>query len=138
MIVNDSSLRGLLTEILSPYGGAGGRTILIEGEDVSIDDRGATPLALIFHELATNSAKYGALSAEGSSVRLSSRHEGDKLRIEWVERGGPSIKSPPQRSGFGSRLVEISVEQLGGSIERRWDSEGLVAELTVLPERLRR
>jgi two-component sensor histidine kinase len=136
--VGESSLHGLLAEILRPYGGVGGRVLEITGDDVPIDDRGATPLALIFHELATNSAKYGALSNEEGRISLRSRREQDAIRITWCETGGPPTRGVPEQTGFGSRLVEISVQQLGGTITRKWIEQGLEAELTVLPERLRR
>ena len=136
MTVGDSSLHGLLQEILRPY--AGRSKVEVEGDDVPIDDRGATPLALIFHELATNSAKYGALSAPEGQIVLQSRREGVVLHIAWQERGGPASAVPPTHTGFGSRLVEISVTQLGGTIARNWSEGGLEVELTVLPERLRR
>ena len=136
MPVGDSSLHGLLAEILRPYENQS--QVVIEGDDVPIDDRGATPLALIFHELATNSAKYGALSAPDGRIDLKSRSEGDLLRVCWTEAGGPPVPPGPGHEGFGSRLVEISVQQLGGAISRKWAAGGLEVELTVLPERLRR
>ena len=138
MTVVDSSLHGLLGEILRPYGGGGGHAIEVSGDDVPIDDRGATPLALIFHELATNSAKYGALAADNGMIRLHSRRDGEVLRVDWLETGGPATPEEPGHAGFGSRLVDISVQQLGGAISRKWTDQGLEVELTVLPERLRR
>jgi PAS domain S-box-containing protein len=138
MTVGDSSLHGLLQDILRPYGGMGERLIDIRGDDVPIDDRGATPLALIFHELATNSAKYGALCTAEGRIALHSRSDGDVVHIDWVESGGPPADTVPEQTGFGSRLVEISVQQLGGTITRNWAASGLQVELTVLPERLRR
>jgi len=136
-LVGESSLHGLLAEILRPYSGLGEK-IEVEGDDVPIDDRGATPLALIFHELATNSAKYGGLSAPGGTVTIVSRLEGEVLHVHWAEVGGPVTEGIPHQEGFGSRLVEISVHQLGGQITRDWADSGLEVELTVLPERLRR
>src|SRR5690606_16600648 len=91
--------------------------------------RSATPLALVFHELATNSAKYGALSAVEGTVDLQVADEGQSLRLCWTERGGPPPSSGAQ-DGFGSRLVEMSVTgQLGGSWSRRFEPGGLVCEL---------
>lgn len=136
MTVGQSSLHGLLGEILSPYEGRS--LINVEGDDVPIDDRGATPLALIFHELATNSAKYGALSASEGRISIRCRLEGDLLHVLWRESGGPPVPREPAHEGFGSRLVKISVQQLGGTMSRNWAKDGLEVELTVLPERLRR
>lgn len=137
MSVGESSLQGLLQEILLPYQGLGATVIDVTGDDVPIDDRGATPLALIFHELATNAAKYGALSVPQGRISLHSRRDGDMLRITWAEDGGPVVGAS-DHNGFGTRLVELSVHQLGGSIRRDWTERGLEVELTVLPERLSR
>jgi PAS domain S-box-containing protein len=133
-----ASLQGLLQEILKPYRDETSGAIVIGGEDVAIDDRGATPLALIFHELATNCAKYGAFSRPGGKVTLSTRREEDGLAITWAESGGPRVDGAPQSLGFGTRLVELSVNQLGGSIERRWEADGLQVVLQVRPENLSR
>lgn len=138
MVVGESSLRGLLIEILKPYRGLQENAVTISGEDVAIDDRGATPLALIFHELATNSAKYGALSVQSGRVVLESEPCDAGLCIRWAESNGPAIEASPEHSGFGSRLVELSVNQLGGTIERNWHPEGLEVLLTVRPENLHR
>ena len=137
MAIGESSLIGLLRELLRPYPALDEGRLTIEGADVPIDDRGATPLALIFHELATNAAKYGALSVAGGTVSLSSRHEGDDLVIEWKERGGPAIEAEPDNIGFGTKLVDMSViRQLNGEILRSWDHDGLRVTLRVQPERL--
>jgi PAS domain S-box-containing protein len=138
MTVGDSSLHGLFGEILLPYRGPSAHRIDVTGDDVPIDDRGATPLALIFHELATNSAKYGALAAPSGRIALHSRRDGEMLRVDWAERGGAQAGEAPAHEGFGSKLVEISVQQLGGTISRNWTNDGLEVELTVRPERLRR
>ncbi|HEX8412415.1 MAG TPA: sensor histidine kinase, partial [Sphingomicrobium sp.] len=108
------------------------------GDDVAIDDRGATPLALIFHELATNSAKYGALSEPDGRISLQTRASGDELKICWTESNGPTIHDAPEDSGFGSKLVALSVNQIGGSMEREWKPEGLEAVLTVRKQNLHR
>jgi serine/threonine protein kinase len=119
-----------LADLFGPYGGDQER-VAVEGDDVTILARAATPLALVFHELATNSAKYGALSVEEGTVALSIVDLGETMLLRWVERGGP----PPKRDrkeGFGSRLVEMSVTgQLRGSWERRFEEDGLACELTV-------
>jgi PAS domain S-box-containing protein len=121
-----NSLHGLLGDLFSPYGDA---QVRVEGDDVTVSARAATPLALVFHELATNSAKYGALSVSEGAVELSIEDAGDTLRLHWVERGGPPAKKAP-KEGFGSRLVELSLSgQLGGSWERRFEAEGLVCDI---------
>lgn len=129
-----SSLHGMLEDLFSPYGTGGAARVVIHGDDAHIAARAATPLALVFHELATNSAKYGALSAEEGTIELTIADHGETMVLHWVERGGP----PPAgelSEGFGSRLVEMSVTgQLGGSWLRRFEPDGLVCDLTVSKE----
>lgn len=125
------SLKGLLSELMAPYADGDGRIRMI-GEDCTIGLRAATPLALVFHELATNSAKYGALSVEGGRVEIAlDCQDGEDTRIAWREQGGPTV-SEPGAAGFGSRLVQMSVEgQLGGKIERRFAPGGLEIDLAI-------
>ena len=119
-------MKGLLGELFAPYQRELTVPLSIEGEDVAIDDRSATPLALLFHELATNATKYGALSTLDGRVQVGIAREGDAARIDWVERGGPVIAPQEQAGGFGSQLIEMSaVRQLGGSVTRDWRPEGL-------------
>lgn len=124
-----SSLHGLLHQLFAPYGDR----VLVSGDDPRIDDRSATPLALIFHELATNAAKYGALSVPDGQVHLtlSPADDVDGWMLEWRERGGPA---PVQTgsAGFGTRLMALSAErQLGGKVDRQWLAEGLLVRLTI-------
>jgi len=126
-----TGLHGMLADLFSPYGSGDRARVTVHGDDVTLLARAATPLALVFHELATNSAKYGALSTDEGTVDLSIEDRGKTLLLHWVERGGPPAKRNP-KEGFGSRLVEMSVTgQLGGSWERRFEKDGMVCELTV-------
>jgi two-component sensor histidine kinase len=104
----------MLEDLFSPYGVAGTARFVVHGDDARIAARAATPLALVFHELATNSAKYGALSVEDGTIDLTITDQGQAMTLHWVEHGGP----PPAgelKEGFGSRLVEMSMTgQLGG------------------------
>ncbi len=126
-----TSLHGMLADLFSPYGSGDAARVAVTGDDVTIAARAATPLALVFHELATNAAKYGALSVDDGTVDLAIRDRGDTLLLRWVERGGPPAKRNA-KEGFGSRLVEMSIAgQLGGSWERRFENDGMVCELTV-------
>lgn len=130
--VVQSSLHGLLGELFAPYQSESGARLSISGDDVKIDDRSATPIALLFHELATNATKYGALIDDGGTIAVASRCDGDRIMIDWRERGGPPVKAP-DRQGFGSQLIELSaVRQLGGAVTRHWDEAGLRVEI-VLP-----
>jgi len=122
-------LGGLLADLFAPYGGA--ERIAVEGDEVAIDDRSATPLALLFHELATNATKYGALSAPEGSVTVRIATGGERTVMRWQERGGPVVATPAGQ-GFGSQLVELSaVRQLGGKVTRDWDAEGLKVTVDV-------
>ena len=130
--IKGDSLCGLLKELMAPYADGNGR-IAITGDDCVIGPRAATPLALTFHELATNSAKYGALSVAGGSVAISidCPTSGQTAHITWRERGGPSAQHPAEE-GFGSRLVRSSIEgQLGGHLERRFAEGGLEVDLAI-------
>jgi PAS domain S-box-containing protein len=133
---SEGGLHGLLGELLDPYD-VGGSRILISGKDSEVDDRAATPVALVVHELATNAAKYGSLSAPGGSVSLTTERLDDIVEILWQERGGPPVSGPPARTGFGSQLSALTVEdQLGGTIEHDWIAEGLSVTIRVKADRL--
>ncbi|MFM6829739.1 MAG: PAS domain-containing protein [Novosphingobium sp.] len=129
------TLRAMLGELMSPYQYNGAQRVLIEGEDAHIDDRSATPLALTFHELATNATKYGSLSRESGIVKISIEYRGDEVAIEWREISDvaqPFADTSPNMAGFGTRLIELSIErQLGGKIVRRWEPSGLVATISI-------
>jgi PAS domain S-box-containing protein len=122
------SLHGLLADLFAPYGK--GR-IVVSGDDLAVDDRSTTPLALLFHELATNATKHGALSAEGGQVTLEVEAGDERSLLRWSERGGPAPDGPGP-AGFGSQLVELSVvRQLGGTVRRDWTPKGLVVTVEV-------
>ncbi|THD36384.1 MAG: PAS domain S-box protein [Sphingomonas sp.] len=124
-----TSLGGLLGELFAPYQLAEHDRITVSGEDVAIDDRSATPLALLFHELATNATKYGALSYPDGAVTVTMHRADDGVTLGWREAGGPAV-SAPETGGFGTQLMEMSaVRQLGGIVTRDWKPEGL--DLTV-------
>lgn len=121
-----TTLQALLSELLSPYPALGEGRLTIAGDDVRVDDRGATPIGLVFHELATNASKYGALSTPDGRVLIEIMAAQGRVRLSWEEVDGPPISSVPQLSGFGSRLTEISIiQQLGGSLQREWAPMGL-------------
>ena len=102
----------------------------LDGEDVECPASAAISLALIVHELTTNASKYGALSAAGGSVDVSWRCDGDRLRLGWVEHGGPPPK-PPTRSGFGTKLLRRSVRQFDGTVDMHYAPSGLELQLSL-------
>ncbi|MFN3727680.1 MAG: PAS domain-containing protein [Allosphingosinicella sp.] len=135
---DEATLFGLLREIMAPYPQLEQGRITFRGDDVRVGDRAATPVSLLFHELATNAVKHGALSTPAGEVAIScARDERGQIRIVWQEHGGPRIETRPQTAGFGTRLAEMSVErQLGGSMQRTFPPEGFRFEGTIPPDSL--
>lgn len=132
------TLAELLHRLLAPYQAIDEDRLAITGDEVMVDDRGATPIGLVFHELATNASKYGSLSSPEGQVRIDIRSDGELVRITWEELGGPTI-SEPETTGFGTRLTDISIgEQLGGTLTRSWDPRGLKVIVEVMKNRLSR
>ncbi len=137
--IGASTLHTMLHDLFAAYPAREEGRLRMTGDDVAIDDRGATPIALVFHELATNAAKYGALSVADGTIDIVSRWDGEQLCIDWRESGGPAIERPPTRQGFGTKLAELSIaQQLGGSIERTWHPDGLAVAMCVPKNRLTR
>jgi PAS domain S-box-containing protein len=135
----ETTLHSLVAEILSPYPAFDAGRIEISGDDEPVDDRSATPLALLIHELATNATKYGSLSNERGRVRISTRVEGEEFILEWAEFDGPPVSGEPERTGFGTALTEISIrDQLGGELAREWNETGLKVIVRVPRANLRR
>jgi two-component sensor histidine kinase len=94
---------------------------------------------LVIHELATNAAKYGALSTSEGHVTIDISKIGGQLELVWVEKGGPVIDGPPTRHGFGTSLAELSISrQLGGEIMKEWPSDGLKVVMRIMASRLHR
>jgi two-component sensor histidine kinase len=125
-------LGDLLSVLLAPYDdlGAFSGRVRVAVERMGVGEITATSLALVIHELATNSLKYGALSAAEGTLDVTTAQADGELELIWMERGGPAVEAPPTADGFGSRLVQRSVaKQLGGSIAYDWSAEGLIVTL---------
>jgi len=123
---SETTLHEMVRKLMEPLLSDGLPRLHITGDDVVINEQAATPLALFFNELATNSLKYGALSVEGGKVELNIVR-GDAIAVQWREVGGPPITAEPV-GAFGMRLAVLSVErQLGGKLELDWRHDGLVA-----------
>src|ERR1700760_4775652 len=119
----------LVDEELAPYSTSA--QIELQGHQLQLQPATAQTLALALHELVTNSAKYGALSALAGQLSIDWKVDGDTLALTWEERGGPEVREPTSR-GFGTRSLMASVEsQLGGQAVFDWQAEGLVCKLHV-------
>lgn len=126
-----NGLAGLIDALLAPFK-RDERQVVFSCPSVSVGEKTAAALALIIHELATNSAKYGALSTVDGHIDLQCRCEGDMFKIVWREVGGPPVLETPNRKGFGTRMVARTVEsQLMGTIERWFMRDGLVVTLDI-------
>ncbi len=138
---SSESLSEMLREMLAPFQNAAGERVTVDGPGIGIGPRSATPLALIFHELATNAAKYGAFARPEGKVRVRIEHEtggSETVRLSWIEETPGFV--PPDgegKKGFGSRLIEMAINsQLGGAFERSFTPEGLRVDITVPPAAL--
>lgn len=121
-------LRELVEFELRPYSEEG-RNILLQGDEVSLNGAAAESLGMVVHELATNAAKYGALSCPDGALTVRWRVTRDaageaRLVLDWIERGGPPVTTPPRR-GFGSTVIESSARALGGATRLVYAPEGL-------------
>ena len=119
-------LGDLAHNVMKPYGAS---AIGIDGPALHVTSRTGNALGLILHELATNAAKYGALSASAGTVAISWKDSGENLRLDWVERGGPACREP-EVTGFGTRLIETLAGRGGSTVLRDWPPEGLTVRLT--------
>ncbi len=118
-------LKQILTMELGPYGAA---NVAMRGEAIRLFAKLPAVLALVFHELATNAAKYGALSTPDGRLDISWGQSGDNVVVEWVESGGPPVSSPSRR-GFGSNLIERSLDGFGGSAKIDFTPGGVVCRI---------
>jgi two-component sensor histidine kinase len=99
---------------------------------MGVGERSAIALAMVFHELATNSAKHGALSSDAGSLDIAGSSEGETVLLTCAETGGPALTEQPTMGGFGSKMMQLNLgRELGGSISYDWQPAGLVATLTL-------
>ena len=138
---NAAPLGDLLAALLAPYddNGAVGSRIRTFIPDVRVGQTAATTLALVVHELATNSIKHGALSQPSGALDVSCTAHDGELVVIWRESGGPPTSSPKRSDGFGTKLITRSVSgQLGGSITFDWPIEGVVVTMRISKARIAR
>lgn len=137
--VQAALLADLLTVLLQAYDDTDGHSgrIRIAVPRMDIGEAAATTLALVVHELATNSLKYGALSAPAGTLDLRCAAPEEQVMLAWTERGGPPVVQPPGPVGYGSELIRRSVARhLGGGIDYDWSAEGLIVRLRMRRDRL--
>ncbi|QZH73744.1 MAG: CHASE domain-containing protein [Erythrobacter sp.] len=117
---------------LLPYAHGSDRAVTMTGPEVDLAPNDALSLGLAIHELATNAAKYGALSTPGGRVEVEWQPVADNLvRVEWVERGGPPVKQERTR-GFGTDLIErIVAHELRHPVELEFDPAGVRCALLI-------
>ena len=121
-----AALRDVLLAELGPFSAS---QYELKGPDVDLTPAEALAFGLVAHELATNAAKYGALSAGGGCVSVEWRLKDRRLSLTWRERGGPPVLQPMRR-GFGSRLIERSLQgQLSGEARLDFAAGGLVCQI---------
>ena len=130
-----AGLHEVLAQQLEPFGGMESPRVQVEGPEVALEARLALDLSMMFHELMTNAAKYGAMS--GSSGKISVNWEvlppcgGDRvLELRWTETDGPPVR-PPRRTGFGTRLIKAIAKGLGGDGHLVFDPSGLQLRATI-------
>ena len=124
-------LRSVVEVELAPYAG-GDTEVVMDGPEIELAPNDALSLGLAIHELATNAAKYGALSRSGAKVTITWERESDHLaRLKWEERGGPEVKAERKR-GFGTELIEkIVAHELRHPVDMRFEPEGVSCILRV-------
>jgi PAS domain S-box-containing protein len=126
-----AELSAIATQELAPYSEIHRERVLIDGPQILLEPGVAQAMAVTLHELATNAAKYGALSQPDGQVCLKWSHAADgQLYLRWTERGGPVVQEPT-RNGVGSRIIEGMITQLKGKVRFDWRKDGLVCEITL-------
>jgi two-component sensor histidine kinase len=132
-------LGDLIAVLLAPYDdlGAFSGRVRVAVPRMGVGERTANTLALVLHELATNSLKYGALSAATGTLDVSCSDSGDDIVMAWTEHGGPAVSAPAKSEGYGSKMVSrVLANHLGGSIEREWSPDGVIITVRMNKERL--
>ena len=130
-------LETIVEKELAPYCSEGNSRALISGQGLKVGPKTAQAVAIVVHELATNAAKYGALSIPAGRVRVEwSLTANQDLTIHWAETEGPEL-IPPSREGFGTRVVRMMIKnQLDGDVRFDWRDTGLVCDMRIPKEQL--
>ncbi|MEA1013705.1 sensor histidine kinase [Sphingosinicella sp. LY1275] len=132
-------LGDLLSILLAPYDDpeAFAGRIRVAVPRMGIGERTATTLAMVIHELATNSVKHGALSVHEGTLDVSGFSDETHLSVVWAEDGGPPVEGIPEMRGFGSKMIARSMsQQFDGALTYDWQPSGLVVTLRMRKDRL--
>ena len=121
-----AEVSAIATQELAPY--SDGKSTFTDGPQTLLAPDAAQAVAVALHELATNAAKYGALSSPDGHLRLEWSHAAGSLRLRWMETGGP-VAQEPSRTGFGTRIVEQMIVQQKGKFALTGAKKGLSAKL---------
>ena len=125
-----ANLQAIATSELAPYSAQSEGRVQIYGPPLLLTPDVAQAIAMTLHELATNAAKYGALSVPGGRIDLKWSHDANsQVTLQWTEIGGPATEKPTRR-GFGGRIIEQMVGQLNGKTRFDWRADGLACEIT--------
>jgi PAS domain S-box-containing protein len=125
-----AELSAIATQELAAYCTTDNARVRIDGPPVLLEPNAAQAVAMVFHELATNAGKYGALSGSKGQVDLTWLHKADgQLVLHWTEKGGPPARTPANQ-GFGMRVIDRMVRQLNGKVDFSWRLVGLTCEIT--------
>jgi two-component sensor histidine kinase len=127
------TMTALLQTLLAPYEAeANAARIIFAVEDITVGPGAAVTLAMLLHELTTNALKYGALATDAGKIVLHGRLDAGNYVLTWEERGGPPIKEPPSKKGFGTLMVQRAANlQLGANYQYAWDRQGLRLTLRI-------
>jgi two-component sensor histidine kinase len=128
---NGANIRDIFDAEIRPYDIS---RISMRGPDVLLPPKPAMTMALLVHELATNSAKYGALSAPSGKLAISWSRVYGRMTIDWRESDGPAVV-PVTHHGFGTRLLSRALQQFGGTIESRFEPTGLICVMSLVVPR---
>jgi PAS domain S-box-containing protein len=121
----------LIRDELRPYQSDGGRRVALSGGGVLLAPEAVQPVSMALHELATNAAKYGALSVRDGRIRIAAEPlGGTRFRIVWTEEGGPPV-APAKRRGVGLEVIGSVAAQLGGTADFDWEPGGIRCTLTL-------
>ena len=125
-----ANLDQIISEELAPYCVGDGGRISVSGPQVFLKPATAQTIAMVVHELATNAAKYGALSEGKGKIKLAWDWRQGVLKLIWQESGGPLVR-PADTAGYGSKVIAASARQLGGTTKFDWRANGLHFEMSM-------